>query len=270
MNSGKKCELISPDERNLLQFNKFKPFPLRTSSLVIRTSKFVLLFCMNEIEFIQNTNSTGVEQLIQTSFDWVFWSLMAFNVFAIAYIRTANRGYFSVLFKTGIYNRQLYQNTQEDLRLNGAGSILLTLSYFNCVAIVATYLIPGSEHWLTFVILAGIAAVVFLKYGLIKTLSFVSQTNEGTSEHWINHLIFFQITGVIMTPVLCFSHFSAQSVQNSTMLSLALLVCLMIFIREFQTFIRAIRLRVSPIYIILYLCTLEIIPLVVIIKALVK
>ena len=227
---------------------------------------------MNDIEFIQNTNTTGSEQLIQAQFDWVFWLLMAFNIFAIAYIRTANAGYFSVLFRTGIYNRQLYQNIQEDLRLSGAGSVLLTISYFNCVAIVLSSLIsvPNSENWLPLVILVGAATLILLKYGLIKTLSFISLTKEGTSEHWINHLIYFQICGILITPILCFSHFSAQSIQQNVMLWLAGLICLMIFIREVQSFIRAIRMRVSLIYIILYLCTLEIIPLVVVIKALVK
>jgi len=225
---------------------------------------------MNEIEFIQNTNSTGASQLIKSSFDWVFWLLITFNVFAIAYIRTTSPVYFNVLFKTGIYNRQLYQNTQDNLRLGGFGSILLTISYFNCLAIVATALIPNASKWLPLIILVGIVVIVFLKYGLIKTLSFVSQTNEGTSEHWINHLIFFQITGILMTPVLCFTHFSSQTIQYNTIIALAILICAMIVIRELQSFIRAIKLRVSLVYIILYLCTLEIIPLVVIIKALVK
>jgi len=235
------------------------------------SNKFTLILAsMNEIEFIQNTNNTDAAQMIQSSFNWVFWSLMTFNVFAIAYIKTANPGYFGVLFKTGLYNRQLYKNKQDDLRLGGAGSILLTISYFNCVAIIASALIPAAVSWMPLIILVGIAVVVFLKYGFIKTLSHVSQTSEGTNEHWINHLIFFQITGILMTPVLCFTHFSSQTVQNSTIISLAIFICIMIVVRELQSFIRAIRLRVSLVYIILYLCTLEIIPLVVIIKVLVK
>ena len=124
---------------------------------------------MNDIEFIQNTNTTGVEQLIQSPFDWVFWLLMTFNIFAIAYIRTANAGYFTILFRTGIYNRQLYQNTQEDLRLGGAGSVLLTISYFNCVAIVASSFVSTSnkQHWLPLIIVAVAAVMVLLKLSLI-------------------------------------------------------------------------------------------------------
>jgi len=226
---------------------------------------------MNEIDFFQNTTMTGEGDLLRPTFDWVFWLFMLFNVFAIAYIRTLHPRYFGVLFRTGIYNRQLYQNIQDDLKLNGAGSVLLTISYFNCIAIITSSLIfPDSPVWVPLAFLVGIVVIFLLKYSLIKSIGYLSQTREGTSEHWINHLIFFQISGILITPVLCFTHFLSQSVQYRVMLMLAILVGIMIFIREIQSFIRAIRVRVSLLYIILYLCTLEIIPLVVIIKALVK
>jgi hypothetical protein len=221
-------------------------------------------------DFFQATNELGEGKALPPSFNWVFWTLIGFNIFALAYVRTVHGYYIRVLFRTGLYNRQLYYNTQEDLRLGGGGSVLLTISYFNCVALVVCALLPGSPVWLPFVALGIIAGVILLKYGLMKMTSYITQTREGINEHWMNHLIFFQVCGILLTPVLCFTHFSAQTVQNDIMLGLAGLIGLMIFFREIQTFLRVTRLRIPMYYIILYLCTLEIIPLVVIIKALVN
>ena len=250
-----------------------RPFaPVSRLSKIILASRwhFRYLWAVDSFEFFQATNQLGDGQALAPRFDWVFWTLIAFNVFALAYVRTVHGQYIRVLFRTGIYNRQIYQNTQEDLRLGGAGSVLLTIAYFNCVALVVGALLPAAPVWLPFVILGVVTAVVVLKYGLMKLVSYLTQTREGISEHWMNHLIFFQICGILLTPVLCFTHFSAQTVQNDLMLVLAAIIAGSVFLREIQTFLRVARLRIPMYYIILYLCTLEIIPVVVIIKALVN
>lgn len=225
---------------------------------------------MKFLDYFQSTNQLGHEQMVDTHFPWVFWILMAFNLVALAYVRTAHPGYITVLFRTGIYNRQLYQNVQEDLRLNSAGSVLLTIGYFNCFALIVSAVIPGAAPSMTWVMLLVIAGVMLLKFLMIRLLGIISETREGLTEHWINHLIYFQIITLILTPVLCFTQFLAQSVKTELLPAMGVFIGILIFIREFQSFIRAIRQRIPVVYIILYLCTLELIPLVVLIRVLVR
>ena len=237
-------------------------------SSTVHSSTSFFTFATMAFDFYQATNTLGDGQVLDSRFNWVFWTLMAFNVFALAYVRTLHGQYIRVLFRTSIYNRQLYQNIQEDLRLGGSGSVLLTISYFNCLAVIVVKLVPGAPAWLAFVVLGGIIGLVLLKYMLMKLTSFITQTREGISEHWMNHLIFFQVSGILLTPILCFSHFSDQSIQNEVFSLMLIVIATMIFYREFQTLLRVTRLRLPLFYIILYLCTLEIMPLVVAIKAL--
>lgn len=225
---------------------------------------------MEPVEYINKVNYVGSEQLTASNFDWIFWTLIGFNFIAIAFVRTVNTTYLSALFRTSIYNRQLYQNTQEDLRLNSVGSIVLTLAYFNCVALIGSNFLINAKNYFPFIALVGICLIILFKYLAIKILGVLTETKDGLTEHWMNHLVYFQISGLFLTPILFFTHFLPQTFQPQIMLGLAALVLVMIVVREVQSFIRAIRLRLSLVYIILYLCTLELIPLVVTIKALVK
>ena len=225
---------------------------------------------MEPVEFINAVSNLGDERLTSSNFNWIFWTLIAFNFIAIAYIKSMNPTYLGTLFRTGLYNRQLYQNPQEDLRLNSAGSVVLTVTYFNCIALIISSFVAGSAVYLPVLILVVAGIIVLIKFVAIRTLGILTETKDGLTEHWLNHLIYFQLSGLILTPLLFFTHFLPQTIQPKIMIAMAVLVAVMILAREVQSFIRAIRLRLSLVYIILYLCTLELIPLVVTIKALVK
>lgn len=225
---------------------------------------------MEFIEYLQSTKELGSEQTINSGFDWIFWSLILFNFLAIAYVRSVNPGYLSILIRTGAYNRQLYQNVQEDLRLNSPGSVLLTLGYLNCFALLTRTFIPNPPDKLIWILLAAGSLLLLVKFCLIRFLGFLTEVREGLTEHWINHLIYFQIISLIVSPLLCLTHFAPQSVQPLISLTLGCFVAAIILLREIQSFIRAIRQRVPIVYIILYLCTLELIPLIVLIKVLIR
>ena len=193
---------------------------------------------------------------------------MTFNLVTIAFLRAAHPGYITVLFRTGVYNRQLYQNVQEELRLNSAGSVLLTVSYFNCFAVIATSLIPSVSTSFTWIMILVAAGILVTKFLLMRILGFITETREGLTEHWINHLVYFRIVALILTPVLCLTHFMAQTIQKDIAAWMLIFMSLLIFVREIQSFMRAIRQRISVVYIILYLCTLELIPVVILIQVL--
>lgn len=225
---------------------------------------------MDFLEYLNSTAELGDPALVNNSFHWKFWLLIGINLITLAYVRTAQPGYLSILFRTGIYNRQIYQNIQEDLRLSSAGSVLLTLAAFNCFAIIISSLVFNTESGNIWLLLAAFAAVILGKFIFMRLLRFIFETRDGLSEHWMNHLIYFQIVAVILTPLLALTHFMAQSVQGELFYGFALFFALAILVREAQSVIRALRQRVSIVYIILYLCALELIPLIVLIRVLVR
>ena len=201
--------------------------------------------------------------MVHQTFDLYFWILMGFNLIVFALVRTTNPGYIRNLFVTAIYNRPLNNNLSERLEVQHFSSILLNLTYFHALAPIFLMSYQNSNnHYAIFLalILVGLATVKFL---FILFLEFILNDRSGLKEHRMNHLIFFQIGGLILTPILIFTHYIPDDYINLMLIILTSIVLLLILIREFQTFIRAIQFRISIFYIILYLCTLEIIPLMV-------
>jgi len=236
----------------------------------INLQNHVFLQKMDPLNYFYLTNQTRDGVAIGTQFNTVFWSLITLNIIAITYVKTVYPSYIPVLFRTGIYNRQLYQNLQEDLRLNNAGSVLLTLTYIIALTLLLTLFLPYTTNNIAFKLLSGLGVVFLIKFIAIRFLRFINKQYDGLTEHWQNHLIFFQILGLLFTPVLAFTYFAPQSVQKYILIGLIIILIGLILIREIHSLMRALRLKISIVYIILYLCTLEIIPLVVFIRALVN
>ena len=228
------------------------------------------LLKMDPIDIVQNAGEIGTQIEVQREFSIVFWILILFNLLAIAITRTRNAEHFRFLFITAIFNRQLQQNTQEHLRLNEIGPILLNIAYINCLSIIAFDLISSPNQWFTLLFVTILSVAALIKLGTINFIGFVAKSNRGTYEHTLNHFIFFQLGAIILTPILIFTHFLSDQMGEVVGFILLGIIALLIFIRELQSFVRAFRSGVSTLYIILYLCTLELLPLVLIIKVFVS
>lgn len=227
-------------------------------------------FChVNTFDIINASEEINQAIPIAETFNPFFWILMGFNLLCIAFIRTINPGYLRVLFDTALNNRHLLNNIRDDLNLRRASSILLNLTYFNCIAAIISF--PG-HNFPQYIIL--IFSGVFFISALIKLfamqlISITANARNGIMEHTLNHLIFFQVAGVILTPLIIFTHYVSEDYANIVFLALSGLAVLFILVREFQSIIRAIQSKVSIFYIILYLCTLELLPLIVGIRVLI-
>lgn len=225
---------------------------------------------MEPIELIHTNHHFPAVKELHYGMDSAFWILIGANLLLIAIARSTNRTYLRSLFVTAVFNRQLLQNSTEELRFGSLASILLTVVYFNCAALIVSLLFLKGFESVTYLIVAMISVLSLLKLGIIKLTAFLTQSSDGLYEHQLNHLLYYQIAGVVLTPVLIFTHYLPASYSHSISLILGLLVAFFIFIRELQSLFRAIRARVAVLYIILYLCTLELLPLVVIIQAFVS
>jgi hypothetical protein len=225
---------------------------------------------LDQVEIISSVSELGNESFISRHLDLVFWILMSINLLAIAIAKTTNQSYIKVLFSTAILNRQLLQKTQEELKLGSTSSILLTLTYFNAIAVLATY-IAFDGHGVVALILGGIFILgVLIKWLFMWFVSFLSENRGGIAEHGMNHLIYYQVGGIILTPILIISHFFPANLYGIIVVSSIVIVGILILLREIQSLGRAFKARISVLYIILYLCTLEILPLVLLIYAFVN
>ncbi|MCB9225040.1 MAG: DUF4271 domain-containing protein [Crocinitomicaceae bacterium] len=217
---------------------------------------------IDQIDILHKTSEYGNEQLLPVQLETIFWILMSINVVFIAIAKSLNQTYISSLFTTAILNRQLLQKIQEELKLNSASSILLTITYFNSIAVLVSYLAAKQYGNLALIIAGILIGGALIKWFIMWFISFIGENRSGIAEHGMNHLIYYQVTGLILTPILIFSHFFSENVYYYIVLGCLVFAGLIIIFRELQSIGRALKARIGVLYIILYLCTLEILPLV--------
>lgn len=218
---------------------------------------------VNDPTIVNYVDTIGNAIPIKDTFNFVFWILMSINLIIIAAVRTIHPAYIRVLFDTALHNRQLINNLREELNFSRMTSILLNLTYFNALAIIIWIAIKESNEYLMILLTFVLIGAAIFKLIFIRLIGVFANTKIGLQEHLLNHFIFFQVGGIILTPILIFTHYLPAHYVNLTLIIAASIIALLFVVREMQSFIRAVQYKISIIYIILYLCTLELMPLLV-------
>jgi hypothetical protein len=107
-----------------------------------------------------------------------------------------------------------------------------------------------------------------LKIGLIRFLSFIFRTRQTSREYILNILIFNILTGIFLLPLMVFAVYLKSVIF--------LWICMILFVLFF--FFRFVRgfligisiTKFSYLFLFVYLCSLEILPLVVLLKVVLK
>jgi hypothetical protein len=107
-----------------------------------------------------------------------------------------------------------------------------------------------------------------LKIGLIRFLSFIFRTHQPSNEYILNILIFNILTGIFLLPLLVF----AVYLKCVIFLWICMIIFTLFFIfRLIRGFLIGISItKFSSVFLFVYLCSLEMLPLVVLIKVVLK
>jgi hypothetical protein len=115
-------------------------------------------------------------------------------------------------------------------------------------------------------ILLAVTIIYIVKYIFSQVLLFVLDDVSITSEYIFNVSLFNNLLGVILIPILCISYFSSLSF-SLILLYLVIPLSLITFVLRLVRMIMIGNGRgISYFYIFLYICTLEILPLVVLFR----
>ncbi len=103
-----------------------------------------------------------------------------------------------------------------------------------------------------------------LKIGLIRFLSFIFRTRQTTREYILNILIFNILTGIFLLPLLIF----ALYLKSVIFLWICMIIFALFFLFRFvRGFLIGISItKFSYLFLFVYLCSLEILPLVILMK----
>ena len=208
--------------------------------------------------------------------DYLFY-LMAGIVFVLAFIRFTFSKYFRNLFLLFFQTSLRQKQTRDQLLQDNLASLLTNFLFIISAGLYITLLIRYknwtdiSFWWLA----AGTGAVLLVTY-LIKYLfilftGWVFNSKEAAGSYVFVVFMVNKIMGVLLVPFLLILSFARyEVVQVAVTLSLGLVILLFVY-RYWVSFI-AIRnkLKVNALHFFLYLCAVELLPLVLIYKVLIN
>ena len=113
-------------------------------------------------------------------------------------------------------------------------------------------------------IFGGLLIFWLLKVALIKFLGFVFKTESSSYEYNLTSLVYFEVIGLILLPLSLPVVFQDPLLFSKIGLLILLIGLLLNLSREFLVGLH--NTKFSLVYLILYLCTLEILPLFVVVK----
>lgn len=125
----------------------------------------------------------------------------------------------------------------------------------------------GKEgKWLYLELLGAVSGIWLIKAGFIKIIGIVFKTKEYARKYLLNNLIFNIIMGLLLFMPVVMTAFVDANIY--TWVSIVIILILMVYKVLRGTFIGLTNSNFSILYLFIYLCTLEILPFVILYKAL--
>jgi hypothetical protein len=203
--------------------------------------------------------------------------LMAGIVFVLAFIRAMFSKYFKNMFLLFFQTSLRQKQTRDQLLQAGLASLLSNLLFVLSAALYITLLIRYKNWtdlpfwWLALGSAAILLFVYLMKYLFLLFTGWVFNTKEAAGSYIFVVFLVNKVLGVLLVPFLLILSFgSAELVQVAVTASIG--VILLLFGYRYWVSFVAIRnkLKVNALHFLLYLCAVELLPLVLIYKILIN
>lgn len=206
--------------------------------------------------------------------DMLFYLLVGVVLF-LAFIKTAFPKFFGNIFKLFSQPSFRQKQTREQISQDSLPSLLMNL-YFIVVAGIFISVVASQKNWVSIsfwwlllyatVILAIIYSGKFL---FLRFTGWVFNAQEAAETYAFIVFLINKMLGVILVPALLLIAFSYGPV-NSVVLTITVCIVVLLMIYRYAVSLGAVRktLQVSPFHFFIYLCAVEVVPLLLIYKVL--
>jgi len=203
--------------------------------------------------------------------DWTFfliligWSIFASLQFGFSkYILQVFQSAFNYGAASRLYRERGYSNNFGVFRLNVIFFLFLPFPIY--LIAKDNGMTVGSSGIEFFLIIFAVANAYFmLKILLYKLLGSIFSQKESTGELVFNMMLYHNVMGLILLP-LATIHLLVPGFGIISMFLVPVLVAIFYLMSIFRSIYFAIRLGISIFYLILYLCALEILPILLVVK----
>jgi Domain of unknown function (DUF4271) len=203
---------------------------------------------------------------------WVLIIVVALVVI-IGYLYSVFRSRLNTFIKAVFITRFSVQISREERSLSNPVSLLFSLNFIVAMSLFLLQLISSGIifksqadfSFLSFVILAiSIFVIYSFKIIFLKMIDFVLNKREKNSEYIITVFLMTQFLGVLLLPVVIFIYYGSTKYTDIFTYTGILLIVMAFGIRIGKGIHTALTKKDATVfYIILYFCTLEILPVLV-------
>jgi hypothetical protein len=213
-----------------------------------------------------------INQVNRIQPDWVA-AILIFCFVLLAWVQVYYPKRIQQIFRAPFSRRFINQLTRDGNLFSERIAIALGIVYFLIFALLLFEFnqqilritfrgVAGiSLYWLIIVILL---AVITVKVALLQLLGIIFKTREATNSYLLNLLIFALLSGPVLLIAIIFIVYLKSVVILYITIAMVMLLFVFRFLRGF--FIGMALRKFSYLFLFVYLCTLEILPLLVLIK----
>lgn len=197
-------------------------------------------------------------------------------VVALTWVKVNYSRRFTQLFNAVINERMLRQLMRQELVFSHRASIvlivvsLLSFSVFAYLSDVTLgWEIFGDAGWLSWLkYLIVISLIYLIKVLSIQLVQILSDGDWSLSEYRYNVFLLNKAAGIVILPFALLAAYLGGNAQRIIVITGLIIIAMLFLFRLGRGFTNALRNRVPLFYIILYFCSLEILPLMLLHKAL--
>lgn len=196
--------------------------------------------------------------------------IIIFSVITIGYLYSGFNTQLKSVIGSFFSFRVSNQSSREEQSLFHPASILLSINFLLTASLFILQVITANKKlsssidfsFVSFLILIGIIFSVYLiKITSHKLIGIIFDLQQQINEYVYAILLSKQIVGICFLPIVIFISYGEESFLNGIIYSGFVVLILVYIFRVGKGAFSLLRREITPFYLILYLCTLEVLPL---------
>lgn len=227
-----------------------------------------------KVETTQEIDSNSTKQVLfeptlRTNINTTWPSLiLTLATLLLAFTKAFGLTRFRQIYKSLFSFYAAHEITREERVFFHRVNFSLFIIYLTNISLLLYYLVntykPESDTSFLFpIILMGVVLAYLIKFVSNAILAYVFSHEQMTPSYSYNVLLYNYLFGVFLIPALALIYFSNINDLSLLKFIIVPLILIVLTIRFIRFFVIGISNNISILYIILYICTLEILPLVV-------
>ena len=255
-----------------LQINKTKYTNYSKNIKISRTSKN-LLGSKNNIKIFKNKEKKKKTKFQLKIFnDWLIFVII-FSLILLAFVNFYHKKYITKIFTSFSNYRAALKLKEDSNTLTGrSGNILLLLFFINISVLIYELFEYFSLNIkinaiLSFLLIfAIVASIFFIKQIIIRLLGSVFEITEIITDYIFNTKIYNQISGIVILPLIISIPYISQNISEILIILSFITLITIYTTRVYRTTQIFFHKQFSILYLFLYFCSIEILPLLILIK----